>query len=100
MSAGAIVRYLMEVLSKQSLDVPPKTRCRFYAVFHEGLYQLLVKVGRVIDLRTGKGKPRCFIASALDLYPKPVCKDSEIVKNTSGTPLITIPMTTLYRYTV
>jgi hypothetical protein len=100
LAAGAIIRYLMEVLSAQNSDVPLRTRFQFFGVFHEGWYQLLVRAGKVVDLRTGKGMPRCFIASALDLYPKPVRMDSEIVKNTSGAPLITIPMSTLYRYNV
>jgi len=98
--AGAAVRYLMEVLSKQNHDVPLKTRFKFFGVYYGGGYQLLMKVGKVVDLRTGKGKPRCFIVAAHNLYPRPACMDSETVKNTSGKPLITIPMSTLYRYTV
>lgn len=99
-SASAVIQYLMEVLSAQKLDVPPKAKFKFFGVYHDGWYQLLVKVSEVIDLATGKVSARCFVASPLDLYPKPVCKDSEIVKNTNGKSLITLPMSTLYRYTV
>jgi hypothetical protein len=99
-SAEAVIRYLMELMPANNLDVDPKAQFRFFGVFHEGWYQLLFRVNKVFDHATGKMAARFFAASALDLYPKPVRMDSEMVKNNVGEPLITIPMSTLYRYTV